>query len=128
MDALFHKDKPDTDGDGEHDKAKDSGKDHPKPSNSELMASAKVIADYAGGKENDMGKIAGAAADMLDAAATYGKLDEKQGLGKYMDQAEDYLHQYQTTHTKTTKTDDSGNKTTTETTTTTKTAPADDDK
>ncbi|KAI3729236.1 hypothetical protein L6452_17889 [Arctium lappa] len=125
MDALFHKDKPDTDCDD--DKAKDSGKDHPKASNSEILASAKVMADYVGGKENDMGKIAGAAADILDAAATYGNLDEKQGLGMYMDQAEDYLHQYQTTHTKTTKTDDCGNKTTVETTTTTKTAPADDD-
>ncbi|KAI3502509.1 hypothetical protein L1887_30620 [Cichorium endivia] len=110
----------------DHDK--DSGNDHPKPSNSELMESAKVISEAVTGAETDTGKIAGAAADILDAAATYGIIDETQGIGKYMDQAEDYLHQYQTTHTTTTKTDASGNTTTTETTTTTKCPPDDDDK
>ncbi|XP_023731338.1 nodulin-related protein 1 [Lactuca sativa] len=100
---------------------KDSG-DH--PSNSELMASAKVMSEAVTGQETDTGKIAGAAADILDAAATYGIVDEKQGLGKYMDQAEEYLHKYETTHTTTTKTDADGNTTTTETTTT---KPADDD-
>ncbi|KAL8267546.1 hypothetical protein R6Q59_004890 [Mikania micrantha] len=102
-----------------------------KPSNSELLASAKVMSDAVTGKETDTGKIAGAAADVLDAAATYGIIDETKGLGKLADQAGDYLHKYETTHTTTTvtKTDDSGNKTTKTTTKTTTTLPPDvDDK
>nr|GFA11513.1 zinc finger, CCHC-type [Tanacetum cinerariifolium]GFA11515.1 zinc finger, CCHC-type [Tanacetum cinerariifolium] len=39
-----------------------------KTSNSELVASAKVMADAVMGKETDTGKIAGAAADVIDAA------------------------------------------------------------
>lgn len=105
----------------------DSGDNHSKPSNSELMASAKVMSDAVTGKETDTGKIAGAAADILDAAGSYGVIDEKKGVGKYMDQAGNYLHNYETTHTTTTtKTDESGHKTT-ETTTTTTTPPQDDD-
>ncbi|KAK9052182.1 hypothetical protein SSX86_028810 [Deinandra increscens subsp. villosa] len=70
----------------------DDQKDSPKPSNSELMASAKVMTDAVTGQETDMGKIAGAAADVLDAAANYGIIDETQGIGKLADQAENYLH------------------------------------
>nr|GEU99793.1 nodulin-related protein 1-like [Tanacetum cinerariifolium] len=99
-----------------------------KPSNSELVASAKVMADAVMGKETDTGKIAGAAADVIDAASSFGVVDEKQGVGKYMDQAGDYLHNYETTHT-TTKTDADGTKTTQTTTTThAAAAPDDDDK
>ncbi|KAF5764098.1 hypothetical protein HanXRQr2_Chr15g0688091 [Helianthus annuus] len=103
----------------------DSSNDQPVPSNSELMASAKVMSDAVAGKETDPGKIAGAAADILDAAANYGKLDDKQGLGMYMDQTADYLHKYETTHTTTTTktdTDTSGNQTTETTTTKTDTS------
>ncbi|KAI3812016.1 hypothetical protein L1987_16716 [Smallanthus sonchifolius] len=106
----------------------DNDKESPKPSNSELMASAKVMSEAVTGQETDTGKIAGAAADILDAAASYGIIDETQGLGKLADQAEDYLHKYETTHTTTvTKTDASGNKTTETTTTTSSTSPPDDD-
>lgn len=102
-------------------------KESPKPSNSELMASAKVMAEAVTGQETDKGKIAGAAADVLDAAAGYGLIDETQGLGKLADQAGDYLHKYETTHTTTvTKTDASGNQTTETTTTTSTTAPPDE--
>nr|XP_043639713.1 nodulin-related protein 1-like [Erigeron canadensis] len=106
----------------------DGNNDNEKPSNSELMASAKVISEAVTGKETDTGKIAGAAADILDAASSYGMVDEKQGVGKYMDQAENYLHKYETSHTTTTTTtDDSGNKTTETTTTTHAAVPKDDD-
>ncbi|KAK1437713.1 hypothetical protein QVD17_03509 [Tagetes erecta] len=108
----------------------DEGEGSPKPSNSELMSSAKVMSEAVTGQETDMGKIAGAAADVLDAAASYGIIDETQGLGKIADQAGDYLHKFETTHTTTvTKTDASGNQTTeTNTTTTTASPPDDDDK
>nr|GEV87345.1 nodulin-related protein 1-like [Tanacetum cinerariifolium] len=53
-----------------------------KTSNSELVASAKVMADAVMGKETDTGKIAGAAADVIDAASSFGVVDEKQGWGK----------------------------------------------
>ncbi|MFS8031799.1 hypothetical protein Hanom_Chr17g01550211 [Helianthus anomalus] len=105
----------------------DDDKNSPKPSNSELMASAKVMSEAVTGQETDMGKIAGAAADVLDAAAAYGVIDETQGIGKLADQAEGYLHKYETTHSTTvTKTDASGNQTSETTTTTSTTAPADD--
>ncbi|KAM7487479.1 hypothetical protein LguiB_024963 [Lonicera macranthoides] len=74
-------------------------KHHPKPTNSELLQSAKLVAEAAQATlrhESDKvekAKVAGAAADLLNAASTYGKLDEK-GLGKYLDKAEDYLHKY----------------------------------
>lgn len=75
--------------------------DHPKPSNSDLMASAKVLADAAKeGRLNDP-KVSGAAADALGAAEQYGKLDENKGIGQYVDKAEDYLRQRSTTHSST---------------------------
>ncbi|KAK6133929.1 hypothetical protein DH2020_032321 [Rehmannia glutinosa] len=70
--------------------------------NSDLFASAKVVADAAQAQfrnepeKYDKAKVAGASADILDAAKEYGKLDETTGVGKYVDQAENYLRQYNT--------------------------------
>ena len=43
----------------------------------------------------DKAKLADAAGDLLDAAGKYAKLDDKQGIGQYVDKAADYLHNYQ---------------------------------
>ncbi|XP_015076969.1 nodulin-related protein 1 [Solanum pennellii] len=69
-------------------------------STTELFASAKVLADAAQSQFNkdsekiDNKKVAEAAADVLDAAQKYGKLDETQGIGQYVEKAQTYLHQY----------------------------------
>ncbi|KAM3304331.1 nodulin-related protein 2 [Capsicum chacoense] len=71
-------------------------------STTELFASAKVLAEAAQSQFNkdsssapiDNKKVAEAAADVLDAAQKYGKLDETQGVGQYVEKAETYLHQY----------------------------------
>ncbi|CAI8617599.1 unnamed protein product [Vicia faba] len=78
-----------------------------KYSTSELMASAKVVAEAAQtgfGKESeaDKAKAAQAAGDLLDAVGQYAKLDDNKGAGEYLDKAADYLHQYQSTNTTTT--------------------------
>nr|XP_043623868.1 nodulin-related protein 1-like [Erigeron canadensis] len=71
------------------------------PSNSELLSSAKQVAEAAKlatsnqSDKIDKPKVAGAAADILDAAKEYGKFDETQGVGQYLKQADDYLHQYE---------------------------------
>ncbi|KAG2707033.1 hypothetical protein I3843_05G117400 [Carya illinoinensis] len=89
----------------EHDPQK-----HRQPSNSELMASAKLVAEAAQStlsQENDKvdkGRVAGAAEDLLDAASRYGKLEEK-SYGNYVEKAETYLHQYHSSHSSTTSTD-----------------------
>lgn len=73
-------------------------------SNAELMASAKVVAEAAQAAARnesdklDKGKVAGATADILDAAEKYGKLDEKSGAGQYLDKAEKYLNEYESSH------------------------------
>ncbi|KAE8730005.1 Ankyrin repeat family protein [Hibiscus syriacus] len=78
-------------------------KDH-KPTNSDLFSSAKTVADAAKFSLNnetdkfDKGKVAGSAADLLGAAQDYGKLDKNTGVGQYVDKAETYLHQYQTSN------------------------------
>ncbi|KAI3796076.1 hypothetical protein L1987_38739 [Smallanthus sonchifolius] len=70
-------------------------------SNSDLMSSAKMVAEAAQcaatnqSDKIDKPKVAGAAADLLDAAKDYGKFDETQGVGQYLKQADDYLHQYE---------------------------------
>lgn len=75
-----------------------------RPSKSDLVHSAKVVADAAQAhfrsepEKFDKGDVAGAAADLLNAAAEYGKLDDTQGIGKYVDKAEDYLRQYNSSH------------------------------
>ncbi|XP_016452486.1 nodulin-related protein 1-like [Nicotiana tabacum] len=83
---------------------------HPKPSKSELMSSAKLVADAAKAKLHhepnskvDKSELAGAAADLLNAASQYGKLEEK-GIGKFVGKAETYLHKYETSHSTTTST------------------------
>ncbi|XVE91580.1 hypothetical protein REPUB_Repub01dG0021900 [Reevesia pubescens] len=79
----------------------DSEKD-PKPTSSELLSSAKLVAEAAKSTVNnqsdkvDKGKVAGATADLLDAGQDYGKLDEEKGIGQYVEKAETYLHQYET--------------------------------
>ncbi|XP_042513819.1 nodulin-related protein 1-like [Macadamia integrifolia] len=91
------------------------------PSKSELISSAKVIAEAAKAglhhetNKIDKGKVAGAAADLMGAASYYGKLEEK-GVGKYVEKAEQYLHHYhssQSSSTSTTTTNNSGHSTTT---------------
>ncbi|CAA7393527.1 unnamed protein product [Spirodela intermedia] len=83
---------------------KEDGRTHkPRPHASELLGSAKVVAGAAkaslrhepGGV--DKGRVAGAAADLLDAAAHYTKVEEK-GAGKYIEKAEGYLRTYHSTH------------------------------
>lgn len=75
------------------------GHAHHKPNNSEVMASAKVVAEaarYTLSHETDKidrARVAGAASDILDAACHYGKLEEK-SYGKYVEKAEGYLHKY----------------------------------
>ncbi|KAL6577768.1 hypothetical protein OROMI_010096 [Orobanche minor] len=70
-----------------------------KPSQSDLIHSAKVVADVAQAhfrhqpEKYDKAEVAGATADLLSAAAEYGKLDDK-GIGKYVDKAEGYLRHY----------------------------------
>ncbi|KAJ8547994.1 hypothetical protein K7X08_021230 [Anisodus acutangulus] len=69
-------------------------------STTELFASAKMLAEAAQSQLNKDGakvdnkKVAEAAADVLDAAQKYGKLDETQGVGQYIEKTETYLHQY----------------------------------
>lgn len=73
-------------------------------SKSDLVHSAQVVADAAQAHfrgdpgKFDKGEVAGAAADLLNAAAEYGKMDDTQGIGKYVDKAEDYLRQYKGSH------------------------------
>ncbi|EXB65071.1 hypothetical protein L484_004247 [Morus notabilis] len=75
-----------------------------KSSTTELLSSAKEVADaakFAASNQSDKidkGKAAGAGADLLDAAAQYGKLGEK-GVGEYVHKAGDYLHQYEAKNT-----------------------------
>ncbi|XP_031492480.1 nodulin-related protein 2-like [Nymphaea colorata] len=72
---------------------------HPKPSPTDLLSSAKVIAGAAkaaAGRDMDKvdkAKVASAAEDVLIAARHYGKLEEK-SFGKYVQKAENYLHEY----------------------------------
>ncbi|KAL9665075.1 hypothetical protein QQ045_020484 [Rhodiola kirilowii] len=102
--------KPNNDSNSQPD-AHHAATDHPaqtkpdrQPSTSELMSSAKLVAEAAkatmGSKssEVDKAKVAEAAADLLDAAEHYGKIEKTSGLGKYMDQAESYLHKYGSSH------------------------------
>lgn len=102
----------------------DSHHKHHKPSNSELLSSAKLVAEAARATLNhesdkiDKAKFAGAAGDLLSAASDYGKLEEK-SFGKYVEKAEDYLHEYHSSQSKTTTTTiNSGHSSTTTTTTT----------
>ncbi|CAF2108769.1 BnaC03g56520D [Brassica napus] len=68
---------------------------------SELMTSAKVVAEAAQAAARnesdklDKAKVAGASADILDAAEEYGKFDEKSSAGQYFDKAEKYLKDFE---------------------------------
>ncbi|KAB2624481.1 hornerin [Pyrus ussuriensis x Pyrus communis] len=71
------------------------------PTTSELMSSAKIVAEAAKssmnkeGDENiDRARVSEAASNILSGAAHYGKLDEKEGLGSYVGKAEDMLRKY----------------------------------
>lgn len=99
---------------GSHAKAgaaagQSSHHNHPTPTKAELMSSAKLLGGAAKAKfhhePNEANKankaeMAGAAADLLNAASHYGKLEDK-GMGKYVGKAEDYLHKYHTSHSQT---------------------------
>ncbi|XP_057493568.1 nodulin-related protein 1-like [Actinidia eriantha] len=70
------------------------------PSSSELFSSAKLVADAAIGKGSetvDKDKVSRAAEDLLNAASHYGKLEEK-GYGEYVEKAETYLRQDNSSH------------------------------
>ncbi|KAF8040435.1 hypothetical protein BT93_B2611 [Corymbia citriodora subsp. variegata] len=76
---------------------------HQKPNTSELMTSAKLLAEAAKSSFShesdkiDRTRVAGAASDLLDAACHYGKLEEK-SFGKYVEKAEVYLDKYGSPH------------------------------
>lgn len=77
--------------------------DNPVPtSTSDLMGSAKIVAEAAQlacsqqTDKIDKAKVAGASEDILEAAKSYGKLDESSGIGQYVNKAEGFLHQYNT--------------------------------
>ncbi|KAJ3702813.1 hypothetical protein LUZ61_006518 [Rhynchospora tenuis] len=65
----------------------------------ELFSSAQILGQTAmsafhnESDKVDKAKAAGAAEDLLGAASQYGKLDNT-SYGKYVDKAEEYLHQY----------------------------------
>ncbi|CAO2830240.1 unnamed protein product [Amaranthus hypochondriacus] len=72
-------------------------------SKAEIMSSAKVIAGaaFGGGNEKcDKAEVAEAAADLLGAAIHYGKLEDST-CGNVLDKAENYLHNYGTSHSTT---------------------------
>nr|GMD90709.1 nodulin-related protein 1-like [Ipomoea batatas] len=85
--------------DGGHD-SDQKPSDQSGHSNSDLFSSAKVVAEAAQAqfqnKNSDInkGEVAGAAANLLDAAQKYGKLDETKGVGQYVEKAEGYLRGY----------------------------------
>ncbi|KAF2619632.1 hypothetical protein F2Q68_00040763 [Brassica cretica] len=68
---------------------------------SELVTSAKVVAEAAQAAARnesdklDKAKVAGASANILDAAEEYGKFDEKSSAGQYFDKAEKYLKDFE---------------------------------
>ncbi|KAA8529373.1 hypothetical protein F0562_033828 [Nyssa sinensis] len=79
-------------------------------STSDLFSSAKLLAEAATATLHhesdkvDKGRVSGAAADLLDAASHYGKLEET-SYGQYIEKAENYLrHSSHSTTTTTTTT------------------------
>ncbi|KAK4253799.1 hypothetical protein QN277_010428 [Acacia crassicarpa] len=75
------------------------GHSHHKHSSSELLFSAKLVAQAAQStfrhesKKVDKTQVANAAGNLLEAACRYGKLEDK-CFGKYVGKAKDYLHKY----------------------------------
>ncbi|KAL7110141.1 hypothetical protein ACP275_05G006100 [Erythranthe tilingii] len=109
MDFLANLSKKDED----HKKTKPVSQDpnttdhNRKPSKSDLIHSAKVVTDAAQShfrrdpEKYDKGQLAGATADLLSAASDYGKLNDTDGIGKYVDKAEGYLRHYSSSHSPT---------------------------
>lgn len=94
-----------------HSASNGSDGHHRKPSKSELLSSAKVVADAArrrGENKADKAEVAGAAANLLQAASEYGKLEDKT-LGKYMEKAENHLRHYHNSHSTTTTNNNNNN-------------------
>lgn len=86
-----------------HSAGNSSDGHHRKPSKSELLSSAKVVVDAGrrrGENKADKAEVAGAAANLLQAASEYGKLEDKT-LGKYMEKAENHLRHYHNYHSPT---------------------------
>ncbi|XP_010936368.1 nodulin-related protein 1 [Elaeis guineensis] len=79
---------------------------HPQPSSSDLLSSAKVVGEAAMSafrhetEKIDKAKVSDSAADLLGAASHYGKLEET-SFGKYVEKAENYLHQYHSSNSPT---------------------------
>ncbi|EYU22384.1 hypothetical protein ABFS82_05G005800 [Erythranthe guttata] len=106
MDFLANLSKKDED----HKKTKPVSQDpnttghNRKPSKSDLIHSAKVVTDAAQShfrrdpEKYDKGQLAGATADLLSAASDLGKLNDTDGIGKYVDKAEGYLRHYSSSH------------------------------
>lgn len=65
----------------------------------DLMTSARTLAEAAQAAATqqtdkiDKAKVAEAAENVLEAAKSTGTLDDKGGIGQYLDKAQDYLHQ-----------------------------------
>ncbi|KAA8534387.1 hypothetical protein F0562_031904 [Nyssa sinensis] len=82
-------------------------KHHHQQSTSELLSSAKLLAEAATATLHhesdkvDKGRVSGAAADLLDAASHYCKLEEKSYV-QYIEKAENYLRQHASHSTTTT--------------------------
>lgn len=109
MDSLFSKLQNKEDSKSATSHNENPTKEHHQPSNAELMASAKCVAEAGTAtfsKESDKvdkAKVAGAAENLVAAGSKYGNLEEN----KYVDKAKDYLHQYHSSHS-TAQTDTSG--------------------
>nr|GME18046.1 nodulin-related protein 1 [Ipomoea batatas] len=112
---------------GSHAKpGQSSHHNHPAPSKAELMSSAKLLGEAAKSKlhhdpnkpnKTDKAELAGAAADLLNAASHYGKLEEKGmgdhhsgGYGEYIKMAEGIFKKHDESSTTTTSQSHSGNK------------------
>ncbi len=84
--------------------AEEHTKPHKEYTSSELLSSAKLVAEAAQSSlrnesdhKVDKAKVADAAGDLLDAATQYAKLDEQKGIGQYVEKGADYLHHYKGT-------------------------------
>ncbi|XP_027151258.1 nodulin-related protein 1-like [Coffea eugenioides] len=121
--------KPTSDRTGDHRGHESHNQHHSTPSSSELLSSAKIVANAAKAKfqndpnyKFDKDEVADAAENIMHAASHYGKLDEKGGaMGKIVGQAENYLHQYHSSQSPTTTTTKPGKDHSSSTTTTTTT-------
>ncbi|MQL41355.1 hypothetical protein EI012_25955 [Escherichia coli] len=66
----------------------------------ELLAGAKSAAEGAQSTlKNQTAKVATATGDLLDAVSKKANLDDKKGIGQYVNQGADYLHRVQGSNT-----------------------------